>query len=95
MRRFLVSAFLAEMTQQIHSFRASGVMAAQRFFAAASEAMALRKSAGSLWTRPPAFFLVVILRMSSQASHASAGAGDSTIKSVRQRSSRRFISART
>jgi hypothetical protein len=39
---------LAEVTQQIHSFRASGVMAAQRPFAAASDSMALRKSGGSL-----------------------------------------------
>jgi hypothetical protein len=49
MRRFLVSSFLAEVTQQIHSFRASGVIAAQSAFATASDSMALRKSAGSLW----------------------------------------------
>jgi hypothetical protein len=48
MRRFLVSSFLADMTQQIHSFRASGVIAAQRLFAAASDLMALWKSTGSL-----------------------------------------------
>ena len=48
MRRFLVSSFLAEVTQQIHSFRASGVIAAQRSLAAASDSMALRKSDGSL-----------------------------------------------
>ena len=48
MRRFLVSSFLADVTQQIHSFRASGVMATQSFFAAASDSIALRKSAGSL-----------------------------------------------
>ena len=52
MRRFRVSSFLAEVTQQIHSFRASGVMAAQRLFAAASDSMALRKSGGSLWREP-------------------------------------------
>lgn len=57
MRRFLVSSFLAEVTQQIHSFRASGVMAAQRLLAATSDSMALRKSDGSLWTGP----LVVVL----------------------------------
>ena len=33
MRRDLVSAFLGEITQQIHSFRASGVMDSQRLFA--------------------------------------------------------------
>ena len=48
MRRFLVSTFSADVTQQIHSFRASGVIAAQRLFAAASDSMALRKSEGSL-----------------------------------------------
>ena len=53
MRRFLVSSFLADVTQQIHSFRASGVIAAQRPFAAASDSMALRKSDGSLWIMTP------------------------------------------
>jgi hypothetical protein len=48
MRRFLVSSFLADVTQQIHSFRASGVMLRQRFFAAVSDSMALRRSAGNL-----------------------------------------------
>lgn len=47
MRRFLVASCLAEVTQQIHSFRASGVMSVQRLLAAASDAMASRKSAGS------------------------------------------------
>jgi hypothetical protein len=49
MRRFRVSSFLAEVTQQIHSLRASGVIAAQTVFAAASESMARRKSGGSRW----------------------------------------------
>jgi hypothetical protein len=53
MRLFLVSSFLADVTQQIHSFRASGVMSAQRPFAVASDSMALRKSAGKLCTVPP------------------------------------------
>jgi hypothetical protein len=60
MRRFLVSAFLADVTQQIHSFRAKGVISAQRLLAAALDAMALRKSGGSLWTVPPAIFWVII-----------------------------------
>jgi len=54
MRRLLVASCLAEMTQQIHSFRASGVISAQRLLAVASDSMALRKSAGSLWTVPSA-----------------------------------------
>lgn len=46
MRRVLVSSFLAEVTQQIHSLRANGVMLAHRSVTTASDAMALRKSAG-------------------------------------------------
>jgi hypothetical protein len=60
MRRFLVPSFLAEVTQQIHSFRASGVISAQRHVAAALDSMAFRKSAGNLWTVPPAILRVVI-----------------------------------
>jgi hypothetical protein len=56
MRRFLVSSFLADVTQQIHSFRASGVISVQTLFAAALDLMAFRKSAGSLCTVPPAIF---------------------------------------
>ena len=65
MRRFLVSSFLAEVTQQIHSFRASGVIAAQRPFAAASDSMALRKSAGSLWSVPLVIALEVMCQLRS------------------------------
>ena len=60
MRRFLVSSFLADVTQQIHSFRASGVISAQRLFAATSDSMALRKSDGSLWIAPPGVALVIM-----------------------------------
>jgi len=60
MRRFLVAAFLAEVTQQIHSFRASGVISAQRRLATAFDSMALRKSAGSSWIVPPAISRFVI-----------------------------------
>lgn len=60
MRRCLVSSFLADVTQQTHSFLASGVIAAQRFFAAASDSMARRKSDGSLWIVPSAIALVVM-----------------------------------
>jgi hypothetical protein len=55
-RRFRVLSFLAEVTQQIHSFRANGVMSAQTLLAEASDSMAFRKSAGSSWTVPPAVF---------------------------------------
>jgi hypothetical protein len=63
MRRFRVSSFLADVTQQIHSFRASGVIAAHRLFAAASESMALRRSDGSLWIVPPVIASVVMHRL--------------------------------
>ena len=39
MRRFLVASCLAEVTQQIHSFRASGVISAQRLLAVALDSM--------------------------------------------------------
>ena len=65
MRRFLVSSFLAEVTQQIHSFRASGLIAAQRPFAAASDSMALRKSAGNLWSVPFVIALIVMRQLHS------------------------------
>jgi hypothetical protein len=45
-RRFLVASSLADVTQQIHSLRARGVISAHIFFAAASEAIAALKSAG-------------------------------------------------
>ncbi len=37
MRRFLVSSFFADVTQQIHSLRASGVISAHTSFAVASD----------------------------------------------------------
>ena len=43
---------LAELTQQIHSFRANGVKSFQAACAAASEPMALRKSGGVLCRGP-------------------------------------------
>lgn len=50
MRRSRVAAFFADVTQQIHSLRASGVISSHRFFARALASSALRKSAGSLCT---------------------------------------------
>lgn len=54
MRRVLVSSFLADVTQQIHSFLARGVMLIQSSLASASAAIAWRKSAGILCTVPEA-----------------------------------------
>ena len=54
MRRFLVSSFFAEVTQHIHSLRASGVMLVHTFVTCTSDSIALRKSAGILCTVPEA-----------------------------------------
>jgi hypothetical protein len=62
MRRFRVASCFAEVTQQIHSFRASGVISDQRFLAVALDSMALRKSAGSLCTVPFASLGAVMRR---------------------------------
>lgn len=52
MRRLLVSSFLAEVTQHIHSLRARGVMPAHTPVTSASDSIALRKSDGILCTVP-------------------------------------------
>jgi hypothetical protein len=57
----LVSSFLTEMVQQIHSLRASGVMSSQAASAFASDASAFRRSAGRLCTTPPENRMVVIV----------------------------------
>lgn len=49
----LVSSFLAEVIQQIHSFRASGVMSSHVASAAGIDSRALRTSAGMSCTTPP------------------------------------------
>jgi hypothetical protein len=55
-----VSDFLTEITQQIHSLRASGVISSHFARAAGSEMRSFRKSAGTLCTAPPeiAFFVI-------------------------------------
>jgi hypothetical protein len=54
MRILLVSSFLPDVIQQIHSLRARGVISSQRANTVGEEAIAFRKSAGSLCTVPPA-----------------------------------------
>jgi len=57
-----VSGFLTEVTQQIHSLRASGVMSSHFARAAGSEMRTFRKSAGTLCTAPAEIaFLVIFL----------------------------------
>jgi hypothetical protein len=53
-RILLVSAFLPEVTQQIHSLRARGVMFSHTAPAAGTPVSAFRKSSGILCTTPPA-----------------------------------------
>jgi len=48
----LVSGFLTEITQQIHSFRASGVISSHFARATGSEVRTFLKSAGTLCTAP-------------------------------------------
>src|SRR6266446_2408789 len=56
----LVSGLLTEMTQQIHSLRASGVISSHFARAAGSEMRTFRKSGGTLCTAPGeiAFLLI-------------------------------------
>src|SRR3989304_7294598 len=49
---FLVSSFLTNVTQQIHSLRARGVRSSHTSSALGSESKASRKSAGRLWGTP-------------------------------------------
>ena len=56
----LVSGFLTEMAQQIHSLRASGVRLSHAASAFGSEVKASRKSAGTLCTTPSEISFLVI-----------------------------------
>ncbi len=56
----LVSDVLTEIVQQIHSFRASGVMSSQAAKASGEAVRAFRKSAGSSWATPPDITAFVI-----------------------------------
>jgi hypothetical protein len=59
-RILLVSAFLPDVTQHIHSLRASGVISSHAACAEGFETMALRKSVGILCTTPPAISFLAI-----------------------------------
>lgn len=60
MRRSRVLASFAEVIQQIHSLRASGVMSSQAAYAALSVASAFFRSAGSACTGPAAVCFLAI-----------------------------------
>ena len=57
---FLVSGFLTEITQQIHSLRASGVISSHFARATESETRTFRKSAGTVCTAPDEINFLVI-----------------------------------
>ncbi len=59
-RRTLVSSFLAEVTQQIHSLRASGVISLQVASAGVIVVRILRKSAGTVCTVPAGILVFVV-----------------------------------
>lgn len=58
-RLALVSSCLAFSTQQMNSFRASGVISCQTVRMFSSSTSASRKSAGSVWTVPPGNFMLL------------------------------------
>src|SRR5437899_12941220 len=61
----LVSGFLTEIAQHIHSLRARGVRSSHEALASASEARVFRKSSGNAWTTPPEIALLVrVIRLS-------------------------------
>src|SRR3989344_2697062 len=64
-RILLVCAFLPDVTQQIHSLRASGVISSHTVRAAGEAVMAFRKSSGNLCTTPVADSSLVILSILS------------------------------
>src|SRR5665809_77805 len=76
MRRVLVSAFLADSIQQIHSLRASGVMSSHVSNALASKIRAFFRSAGRSWTTPPEIsFLLRALLIDVSLEYEMAGRG--------------------
>ena len=58
MRRSRVSFFFAEVAQQIHSLRASGVISFHRSLTVRSDSIALRRSEGRLCTELCDFILI-------------------------------------
>lgn len=62
----LVSDFLPEVTQQIHSFRASGVMSSHTDNALGVEKTTFFKSSGILCTVPVDIFLAILFLFSTQ-----------------------------
>jgi hypothetical protein len=64
-RRLRVVSCLAEITQQTHSFRASGVKSFHADCVLASELSALRKSVGALCSGPSLFVVLSLIASST------------------------------
>jgi hypothetical protein len=60
MRLVLVSSFLAEIIQQIHSLRASGVMSSHPACILEDEVISFLKSAGSLCATPLETLVIIM-----------------------------------
>jgi hypothetical protein len=73
-RMSLVSAFFPDVTQQIHSFLASGVISSHTFRAEGVARSAARQSAGNACMVPPATFVFmrVVYPLSSRDALAIA-----------------------
>ncbi len=67
MRIILVSAFLPDVTQQIHSLRASGVISSHTARAAGADIRALRKSSGIVCIVPPASLVILYPYLNAKA----------------------------
>ena len=73
-RIFRVSSFLPDVTQQIHSLRASGVISSHTIKAFGEEMSAFRKSSGNLCTVPVATpFVIMRYILSNLAVSALSG----------------------
>jgi hypothetical protein len=69
----LVSGFFTEITQQIHSLRARGVMSSHCARATESERRTFRKSAGTLCTTPGEIAFFVMDFHFTAAAHSVSG----------------------
>jgi hypothetical protein len=96
-RRCLVSSFLADVTQHIHSLRANGVMLAHTPATMGSDSIASRKSAGILCTVPEAIgcraMVPRVYRSSTVPEIGRVGLAKSMLKVCR--AFRRLCSARS
>src|SRR6202000_1472697 len=75
---FLVSSRLTIVTQQIHSFLASGVMSSQAASALVSERKAVRRSSGRSWTTPAEMVFWAMSFFPDQCAVASRGTRPAT-----------------